>query len=170
MFKFLLKNKTGLGNKHVFITLSIFWSAIFCLFFFKFADDKYSSLTSFLVPVLLMIGIGFCEFTKKIVINYRLNTPYNIYTIEEDNKELEVREYPVLHMKEYYYNGKLHRESGLAVEFDPAGFACEKHGDNIMRFDNGQKGFLFLNGKKYNYREFHEVLPKVRIQNKTASF
>ena len=68
---------------------------------------------------------------KKIK-NYRENTPYKTYTIKEDNKELEVRDYPTLYMKEYYYNGKLHRENGMAVELYGFHSDCTKHGKGFF--------------------------------------
>ena len=113
------------------------------------------------------------ELILKKIKNYRENTPYKTYTIKEDNKELEVRDYPTLYMKEYYYNGKLHRESGLAVELYGFYSTCTKHGKDffyLKSLNNIQKGFLYLNGKKQTYEEFINNIDKVRLQNKALFF
>ena len=73
-------------------------------------------------------------------------------------------------MKEHYYNGKLHRENGMAVEIHSFYSACKKHGDDFFYLNNIRKGFFYLNDKKQTYEEFIENLPKVRIQNKALSF
>jgi len=170
MFKFLLKRKTGLGNSGIFFILSLL-SVFLCIFLSsKYINQEYDSFIILLVwtPSIFIFLGG--SLIKKLIKNYRENTPYKTYTIKEDNKELEVRDYPTLYMKEHYYNGKLHRENGMAVEIHSFYSACKKHGDDFFYLNNIRKGFFYLNDKKQTYEEFIENLPKVRIQNKALSF
>lgn len=170
MFKFLLKRKTGLGNAGTFSIISILSWFLWIFLFTKFVDKEYNSLVIFLIAFLVVFTFFGCVLIKDFVDKYRMKKPYNVYTIKENNKEIEVREYPILRMKEYYYNGKLHRENGLSVVFDSNYLTCEKHGTKPICFRNGIRGFFFLNGKNYNRDEFIKNLPKVRIQNKALSF
>ncbi len=180
MFKFLLKRKTGWGNSDIFSILSFILSIVFSLFIFHLF--KFDNLFEFLknniilgfIPILFLITfLIIFELILKKIKNYRENTPYKTYTIKEDNKELEVRDYPTLYMKEYYYNGKLHRENGMAVELYGFHSDCTKHGKGffcLKSLNNIQKGFFYLNGKKQTYEEFINNIDKVRLQNKALSF
>ncbi len=170
MFKFLLKRETGLGNPCTFLIITILSWFLWIFLFAKFIDKEYNFLSFFLVPTLVVFTFSCCVLIKKNVDKYRTKKPYKVYTIKENNKEIEVREYPILRMKEYYYNGKLHRESGLSVVFDSNYLTCEKHGAEPIYLKNGTMGFFYLNDKKQTYEEFIENLPKVRIQNKALSF
>tara|TARA_Y100001960_G_scaffold316435_1_gene383391 strand:- start:35074 stop:35583 length:510 start_codon:yes stop_codon:yes gene_type:complete len=169
MFKFLLKSETGLGNPFIFTITILSWF-LWIFLFAKFVGKEYNLLSFFLIPFLVVFTFCGCLLIKNFVDKYRTKKPYKVYTIKENNKEIEVREYPILRMKEYYYNGKLHRENGLSVVFDSNYLTCEKHGSKPIYLKNGTMGFFFLNGNNYNYQEFRENLPKVRIQNKALSF
>tara|TARA_Y100001956_G_C4094966_1_gene174753 strand:+ start:317 stop:859 length:543 start_codon:yes stop_codon:yes gene_type:complete len=180
MFKFLLKRKTGWGGSGIVGFLSVFFAIIFsfCIFHFFEFDNFFEFLkNNFLlgfIPVFFQITfLIIFELILKKIKNYRENTPYKTYTIKEDNKELEVRDYPTLYMKEYYYNGKLHRENGMAVELYGFHSDCTKHGKGffcLKSLNNIQKGFFYLNGKKQTYEEFINNIDKVRLQNKALSF
>lgn len=180
MFKFLLKRKTGWGNSGIFGFLSVFFAITFSfLIFYFFEFDNFFEFlkNNFLlgfVPVFFQITfLIIFELILKKIKKYRESTAYKTYTIKEDNKELEVRDYPTLYMKEYYYNGKLHRENGMAVELYGFHSTCTKHGKDffyLKSLNNIQKGFLYLNGKKQTYEEFINNIDKIKMQNKALSF
>lgn len=180
MFKFLLKRKTGLENSGIGEVGTFILAIVFSLFIFNLFE--FDNLFEFLrnniilgcIPIFFQITflIIFKLILKKIQ-KYRENTPYEIYTIKEDNKELEVRDYPTLYMKEHYYNGKLHRENGMAVKLYSFHSDCTKHGKDffyLKNLNNIQKGFLYLNGKKQTYEEFINNIDKIKLQNKALSF
>lgn len=171
MFKFLLKRRTGLEEFFSFWFLFFLCIASNTLCFYFFYTYIFEHIIEYIFyAVFFQIALFLItEKIIKLVRLYRLNTPYNIYTITEENKEIEVREYPIYSMKEYYYNGKIHRESGLAVEFNSS-YICNKHGSGFIHLRNSQKGFLFLNGKKQTYKEFVNNIDKIKLQNKALSF
>lgn len=175
MFKFLLKRKTGFGSFSAFAStfLALFLSFFFFDFdnFFEFFEFFEENTLLGLTPIYFQIIFFILfELILKKIKKYRENTPYKIYTIKENNKEIEVREYPTLYMREYYYNGKLHRESGFAVEISSFSSPCLKHGKDFFILSGSLKGFLFLNGKKQTEEEFIYNIDKVKLQHKALSF
>ena len=116
--------------------------------------------------VIIVLGIVLKNNEKimKIIEKYRENNPYNTEIVIENNKKLEVKYFPALYKKEYYYNGKLHREDKPAIIIE------NTHPFGIYNLLAKQDTFCLF-GKKYeNKAEFDKAKEKLLMQDKIANF
>ena len=100
----------------------------------------------------------------------KVGTSSDVYMIDclltqiENNKKLEVKYFPALYKKEYYYNGKLHREDKPAIIIE------NTHPFGIYNLLAKQDTFCLF-GKKYeNKAEFDKAKEKLLMQDKIANF
>ena len=160
MFKFLLKKRYRIiSNYFTIFVFSLFFSFIFSVSnyeynFFNIDSNKMLIiLLSFLISgTIIFSGIFF--IIHKLIELYRHSNPFKITYIKQNNKTLEVRYYPSLLIKKYYYNGLLHNEKEEAIQYA-----------------NGELNDQFyLLGKEYTYHDFLLLKEKLITQSKVESF
>jgi len=172
MFRFLLKKKFGFFENGLLTSISFTFFMMLYLCFFalltlniKFIyniDHDFIAIFGFFIS--MPLSAKSITTIMKIIEKYRENNPYNTEIVIENNKKLEVKYFPALYKKEYYYNGKLHREDKPAIIIE------NTHPFGIYNLLAKQDTFCLF-GKKYeNKAEFDKAKEKLLMQDKIANF
>lgn len=172
MFRFLLKKKFGFFENGLLTSISFtFFMMLYLCFFALLAlninfiyniDHDFIAIFGFFIS--MPLSATSITTIMKIIEKYRENNPYNTEIVIENNKKLEVKYFPALYKKEYYYNGKLHREDKPAIVIE-----------NINSYDiynllTKQDTFCLF-GKQYeNKSEFDKAKEKLLIHDKIGNF
>ena len=166
MFRFLLKKKFGFFENGL-LTFMMLYLCFFALLtlnikFIYNIDHDFIAIFGFFIS--MPLSAKSITTIMKIIEKYRENNPYNTEIVIENNKKLEVKYFPALYKKEYYYNGKLHREDKPAIIIE------NTHPFGIYNLLAKQDTFCLF-GKKYeNKAEFDKAKEKLLMQDKIANF
>lgn len=161
MFKFLLKKRYKLlsednviGDLSICISFAFMLSLklIFDITFFE--NPFFEALTLMLILFLeFIINIAFFLIIKIFVNEYRFRNPSSITYINQNGKNIEIKDFPSLCRRQYYYNGVLHNEKNGAIK-------CTQSGE--------EQFYLF--GKKYDFFDFKKIKNKIVVQEKITKF
>jgi hypothetical protein len=166
MIKFILKKHTGLSDyllhfEFLIAAIAFVAAGLNLSLFFVDYNKTMSSFDFFiqgvfclLIPfICFCVAMGFILFMLWLVCYLRYNIPYEKEIVYEKEKKYEVHFFPILYLKKYYHNGKIHREEGAAIIY------CFEH-----QLSNKDK--YYLNNIEIPKEKFESQ----KIKNKVSVF